>query len=105
MFGAAIQIARNTGGTTIDNTGTIKSSTAAIGAGRTKNLTINNHGTITSTGEHDQNHFGIGFGNDSTSIEAGENVVLNNFGSISAIMVMQMELKLEIITLIKTLMA
>ncbi len=83
-FGAAIQIARNTGGTTIDNTGTITSSTSAIGAGRTKNLTINNHGTITSTGEHDQNHFGIGFGNDSTSVAAGENVVLNNFGTISA---------------------
>ena len=84
-FGAAIQIERNTGGTTIDNTGTIKSSTAAIGAGRLKNLTINNHGTITSTGEHNQNHFGIGFGNSSTSAEAGENVVLNNFGTISAI--------------------
>ncbi len=83
-FGAGIQIARNTGGTTINNTGTITSSTAAIGAGRTKNLTINNHGTITSTGEHNQNHFGIGFGNDSTSVEAGENVVLNNFGTISA---------------------
>ncbi len=84
-FGPAIQIARNTGGTTIDNTGTIKSTTAAIGAGRTKNLTINNHGTITSTGENDTGHFGIGFGNDSTSVEAGENVVLNNFGTISAI--------------------
>ena len=84
-FGAAIQVARNTGGTTIENTGTITSSTAAIGAARTKNLTINNHGTITSTGENNQNHFGIGFGNDSTSIEAGENVVLNNFGTISAI--------------------
>ncbi len=84
-FGAAIQIARNTGGTTIDNTGIITSSTAAIGAGRTKNLTINNHGTIKSTGENNQNHFGIGFGNDSTSAEAGENVVLNNFGTISAI--------------------
>ncbi len=84
-FGPAIQIARNTGGTTIDNTGTIKSTTAAIGAGRTKNLTINNHGTITSTGENDTGHFGIGFGNDSTSVEAGENVILNNFGTISAI--------------------
>ena len=84
-FGAAIQIERNTGGTTIDNTGTIKSSTAAIGAGRLKNLTINNHGTITSTGVHNENHFGIGFGNSSTTAEAGDNVVLNNFGTISAI--------------------
>ncbi len=84
-FGAAIQVARNTGGTTINNTGTITSSTGAIGAGRTKNLTINNHGTITSTGENNTGHFGIGFGNDSTSVEAGENVVLNNFGTISAI--------------------
>ena len=83
-FGATIQVSRNTGGTTINNTGTLKSSTAAIGAGRTKNLTINNHGTITSTGEHDQNHFGIGFGNTSTTIDGGENVVLNNFGTISA---------------------
>ena len=83
--GAAIQLARNTGGTTIDNTGTITSSTGAIGAGRTKNLTINNHGTITSTGENNTDSFGIGFGNDSTSVEAGENVVLNNFGTISAI--------------------
>ncbi len=83
-FGAAIQVARNTGGTTINNTGTIKSTTGGIGAGRTKNLTINNHGTITVTGEHNQNHFGIGFGNSSTSVEAGENVVLNNFGTISA---------------------
>ena len=83
-FGAAIQVARNTGGTTINNTGTITSTTGGIGAGRTKNLTINNHGTITVTGENNQNHFGIGFGNSSTSAEAGENVVLNNFGTISA---------------------
>ena len=83
-FGAAIQVARNTGGTTINNTGTITSATGGIGAGRTKNLTINNHGTITVTGENNQNHFGIGFGNSSTSAEAGENVVLNNFGTISA---------------------
>ncbi len=84
-YGAAIQLSRNTGGTTINNTGTLKSSTSVIGAGRTKNLTINNHGTITSTGEHNTTSFGIGFGNDSTSVEAGENVVLNNFGTISAI--------------------
>ncbi len=84
-FGAAIQVARNTGGTTINNTGTITSTSGGIGAGRTKNLTINNHGTITVTGEHNQNHFGIGFGNSSTTAEAGENVVLNNFGTISAL--------------------
>lgn len=84
-YGAAIQLSRNTGGTTINNTGTLTSSTSVIGAGRTKNLTINNHGTITSTGEDNTTSFGIGFGNDSTSVEAGENVVLNNFGTISAI--------------------